>query len=315
MNSKAKTIAINGILIALMVVMTCTMLVTGGMAILPLLVLVVGSVLMGKWTALILSFVFGLISFISSFIFPTPTAPIFQNPLVSILPRILIGLIGCGVFNLSEFVFKKINLKAKKQVNEYLSKCVSTILSAIFVVLFNTLLVVTMICLIYLNKELSSGFFVSTEFVLGLIGLNFVVEIIVVPIISAPIVFAVDKFLKKNKKEVLTEEDMEVLNIGEDSIDNIAMNVEDGAYNIDIDTSEAKDNITTISDNNTKDNIATNTDNNAEIVIKDNLESITEDNAEVVIIDNLAGENLDSSVNSDLKNTVDGQENINSNVE
>ena len=137
-NNKSRTIAVNGILIALMLVMTITMLVTGGMAFLPLTVLVVGMVVTGKWTAVILGFTFGLVSLVSAFIFPSPTAPFFQNPLVSLLPRILSAILAFCIFKLSRFTISKINKKLKKPINEYVAKSISTALGAIFVVFFNT---------------------------------------------------------------------------------------------------------------------------------------------------------------------------------
>ena len=211
-NNKSRTIAVNGILIALMLVMTITMLVTGGMAFLPLTVLVVGMVVTGKWTAVILGFTFGLVSLVSAFIFPSPTAPFFQNPLVSLLPRILSAILAFCIFKLSQFTISKINKKLKKPINEYVAKLISTALGAIFVVFFNTLFVLTMIWLLYNGKTLGSVF-VNKEFVMGLITINFVVEIIVTPILSMPVAFAVDKFLKRNRKQVVTDKDLEGIDI------------------------------------------------------------------------------------------------------
>ena len=55
--------------------------------------------------------------------------------------------------------------------------------------------------------------FVNKEFVMGLITINFVVEIIVTPILSMPVAFAVDKFLKRNRKQVVTDKDLEGIDI------------------------------------------------------------------------------------------------------
>ena len=202
-NNKSRTIAVNGILIALMLVLTTTMLFAGGMAFLPLTVLVVGMVIMGKWTAIILAFTFGLVSFISAFIFPSPTAMFFQNPLVSLLPRILSAIIAFCVFKLSQIIISKIDKKLKKPLNKYVSKSISIALGAIFVVFLNTLLVLSMIWILY-NGAVDD----IKKVIMGLITINFVVEIIVTPIISIPIVFAVEKFLKRNRKQVITDKDI-----------------------------------------------------------------------------------------------------------
>ena len=206
-NNKSRTIAVNGILIALMLVLTTTMLFAGGMAFLPLTVLVVGMVIMGKWTAIILAFTFGLVSFISAFIFPSPTAMFFQNPLVSLLPRILSAIIAFCVFKLSQIIISKIDKKLKKPLNKYVSKSISIALGAIFVVFLNTLLVLSMIWILYNGKNVN-GTEVTKAFVMGLITINFTIEIIVTPILSVPIAFAADKFLTRNKKQVVTNEDL-----------------------------------------------------------------------------------------------------------
>lgn len=225
-NGKSRMIAINGILIALMIVMTITMFFTGGMAFLPLTVLVVGMVIMGKWTALILGFTFGLLSLISAFIFPSPTAPLFQNPLVSLLPRIVSALCAYGVYCLSDLAIKKLDAKRKKPLNEYVKKSISTALGAIFVVFFNTLFVLSMIWILYNGKTLGSVF-INKAFVMGLITINFLVEIIVTPILSMPVAIAVEKFLKKNKKQVLTNEDIRLL---DSEAENAEILIEDNVF-------------------------------------------------------------------------------------
>lgn len=207
MTNKSRAIAINGILIALMLVMCVTMLFTGGIALLPLTVLVVGMVVIGKWTGFILGLTFGLVSFITAFIFPSPTAPFFQNPLVSLLPRLLSVAIAYGVYWLSNLLLKKVDKKLKKPMNSYLKKGISTALGAIFVVFLNTLLVLSMIWILYNGKNVN-GTEVTKAFVMGLITINFTIEIIVTPLLSVPIAFAVDKFLTRNKKQVVTNEDL-----------------------------------------------------------------------------------------------------------
>lgn len=207
MTNKSRAIAINGILIALMLVMCVTMLFTGGIALLPLTVLVVGMVVIGKWTGFILGLTFGLVSLITAFIFPSPTAPFFQNPLVSLLPRLLSVAIAYGVYLLSNLLLNKVDKKLKKAMNSYLKKGISTALGAIFVVFLNTLLVLSMIWILYNGKNVN-GTEVTKAFVMGLITLNFTIEIIVTPLLSVPVAFAVDKFLTRNKKQVVTNEDL-----------------------------------------------------------------------------------------------------------
>ena len=234
MNSKSRSIAINSILIALMLVMTVTMLFTGGIALLPLTVLVVGMVIMGMGTGIILGLTFGLVTLISAFIFPSPTAPFFQNPLVSLLPRILSAFFAYLIFKLSQFALNKLNNKIKKPINEYVKKSISTVLGAIFVVFFNTLFVLSMIWILY-NGKTFGEVFVNKTFIMGLVTINFVVEIIVTPILSVPVAFAVDKFLTKNKKQVVTDKDIEYLeNINYiESVDKDYKNIDINENNVD----------------------------------------------------------------------------------
>lgn len=204
---RSGAIAINGILIALMIVMSLTMFLVGGMAFLPLMVLVVGFVICGKWTALILGFTFGLISLVSAYIMPTPTAPLFQNPLVSLVPRILGAGLAYLVYAGGKYAVGRIARACGKDANKYVTIGVSTALGTIFAVLFNTLLVLLAIWLIY-NGKTAGDIFVNKEFIMGLVTINFVIEIIVTPIIAVPVVMGVDRFISRAKLQVASQDDL-----------------------------------------------------------------------------------------------------------
>jgi len=68
---------------------------------------------------------------------------------------------------------------------------------------------------------------VNKAYILSLISINFVVEIIVTPVLSVPVVFAVDKFLKRNQKQVVTDED--ILALDERANDDLTCNTLDCA--------------------------------------------------------------------------------------
>ncbi len=299
--NKSRSVALNGILIALMIAMTCTMLATGGMAFFPLIVLVVGSVIAGKWTALILGLTFGLISFASAFVFPSLNAPLFQNPLVSVLPRVLIGVVMYGVYWLSELCFKKINSKRSKPLNAYATKCTSTALGAIFGVLFNTFFVLLMILVLYYGKNVGDRI-INKEVILGFITINFAVEIIVTPLLSAPIVFAVDKFLKKNQKQVVTEADLIDYEMQQENEKNVIC-----------------DNNVSVNERDNLDNIC----NNYEIKKDNNLDSI-ENNANKSdnnfasvssVVENDKTNNLDDVSNNVESDKVNNFSSVSNNVE
>ena len=129
---------------------------------------------------------------------------------------------------------RELNNKIKKPINEYVKKSISTVLGAIFVVFFNTLFVLSMIWILY-NGKTFGEVFVNKTFIMGLVTINFVVEIIVTPILSVPVAFAVDKFLKKNKKQVVTDKDIEYLeNINYiESVDKDYKNIDINENNVD----------------------------------------------------------------------------------
>ena len=49
-------------------------------------------------TAVFATTVFGLVSFVGAYVFPTPTSVYFVQPHISILPRIVIGFVSYGVY-------------------------------------------------------------------------------------------------------------------------------------------------------------------------------------------------------------------------
>ncbi len=62
---------------------------------------IIGAVLEGPWVGLALSFLFGLFSLFWSYVAPTgPFDAYFQNPLISIVPRLFIGLVAYAVYRL-----------------------------------------------------------------------------------------------------------------------------------------------------------------------------------------------------------------------
>ncbi len=59
---------------------------------------IVGAILEGPMIGMMVGLLFGLISMVRAFLMPTPTSFIFWNPLISILPRILIGYVTYQVY-------------------------------------------------------------------------------------------------------------------------------------------------------------------------------------------------------------------------
>ena len=144
---KTKRIALLAILLALIVILSFVPLrvsaATLALTLLPVLVIaltqdfvtaVLGGLLMGV-TSLVMAFTVGA---------GTPTAPLFQNPLVSILPRIFVPVVAFGVMH----------GLGGKSVGDTL---------------------------------------ISPEFMTAMISINFVIELIVFPLLTPPVVFALRK--------------------------------------------------------------------------------------------------------------------------
>lgn len=59
---------------------------------------IVGAILEGPVVGASIGFIFGVSSLIKAFTMPTPVSFVFYNPLISILPRILIGIVSYYVY-------------------------------------------------------------------------------------------------------------------------------------------------------------------------------------------------------------------------
>ncbi|MCZ2491526.1 ECF transporter S component [Dellaglioa carnosa] len=126
--------------------------------------------------------VWGLITFIRAFVSPTsPIAPIvFTNPIVSIVPRILIGIVTAVVFY---FIYKW-----------WKNKTLAMIIASVLGSLVNTVLVLGLIYLLY-HGQAANFYKVDMgqllPYIMGLVVTNGVPEMIlagvVAPLIAAPL--------------------------------------------------------------------------------------------------------------------------------
>lgn len=194
---KTKRIALLAILLALIVILSFVPLrvsaATLALTLLPVLVIaltqdfvtaVLGGLLMGV-TSLVMAFTVGA---------GTPTAPLFQNPLVSILPRIFVPVVAFGVMHGLNALALRVSKKsapdnpAVGKGKQWLIDAVASVLA----VMTNTGLVLGMIWGIYGGKSVGDTL-ISPEFMTAMISINFVIELIVFPLLTPPIVFALRK--------------------------------------------------------------------------------------------------------------------------
>ena len=113
MNSRTKTITTLATIVALMFItnlidkMYSQWLVAINGASLAVCVLITTALISMLFDKTYLSFAggtaFGLVSFIFSFII---ISPLFQNPLISVVPRLLIGFVGYGAYKLAQIIAK-----------------------------------------------------------------------------------------------------------------------------------------------------------------------------------------------------------------
>ena len=202
---KSRTLAINAVFLGLLLAtsfMTLIPVAGVGSALLPLVVLVVASQIEGYKTSLFLGLSFGIMSLIISYINPSPLAPIFRNPLVSVLPRIFIAFLGFVIYTLTRRLISKIaEHRQGKGIDNRIITLISSALGSAFTVFFNTLFVLLMIYFLYFGKQVG-GTAISTEFIMGLISINFVIEIVGTTIVTPPIVLVVSKFVENLKMTV-----------------------------------------------------------------------------------------------------------------
>ena len=191
---KTRRVALLAVMLALVVVLSFLPLNLGAavlaLTILPVLVVALTQDIVTSAAAGLLM---GLTSCLMAYTVNagTLTAPMIQNPLVSVLPRVFVPLVVFGArTGLSSAVSA---LSRRRSLSARAEKtCLAAVdyVSAALGVVTNTALVLGMIWLVYGGKQVGNAY-VSPEFVMGMVSLNFVIEVIVFPLLSPPIAYAV----------------------------------------------------------------------------------------------------------------------------
>lgn len=209
----SRTIAINAILFALTIVLTVinsALPIPGvSIAFLMLLPVLIASQVERLSTAAFTGFVLGLSSLVCAFIFPNVMSPLFYNPLVSVLPRILIGIVSWAVFRYTNIAIDKIAGSVNKKKNKPQPKDAEPLkrkgavrfpfvsaFSAMMGVITNTGIVLAMMW-IFFNNKIVGEMVINAQFFTALLSLNFVIEIAVCAVLVPPIVYAIKIVLKQ----------------------------------------------------------------------------------------------------------------------
>ena len=154
-------------------------------------------------------------------------APIFQNPLVCMVPRILIGVVsyfvGFGLRKLLLHPKYRITNDGREIVNQKQIYAIDGVISGISTalgVVTNTLFVGLFTVLIYNGKVLGNTQ-ISLKWLLALFGVNFLIEIIAFTLIVPPIILALRQArlvpAPKMGKEIIVEDISTVIENSEDT--------------------------------------------------------------------------------------------------
>ncbi len=245
---KSKRIAILALLLALTVILSVIPIrvssATLALTLLPVLVL---SLTQDFLTGLLGGLVMGVTSLVMAFTVGagSPTAPIFQNPLVSILPRLFVPVVAFSVMKGLSALAKRIRRKrssefsaaaepvsedipaeraydgacadgspdedgagadgaqnaagadaAKKDELPRLLQALTDGVACLAGVLTNTGLVLGMMWALYGGKSVNDTL-ISPEFMTAMLSINFVIEVVLFPLITPPVIYAVRKSAKK----------------------------------------------------------------------------------------------------------------------
>lgn len=155
---------------------------------------IIGAIIEGPIVGASIGFIFGIFSIYQNITAPTPMSPFFYNPIISILPRVLIGVI-------SYYVYRILKRKLK-------NKKLSIGISAICGSLTNTIGVLGSIYLIYFkdyasilieNGTISAGSRSTvTVALLSIIGTNGMAEAALSALVAIPVIIAIFKMQKRN---------------------------------------------------------------------------------------------------------------------
>ncbi|GLB47513.1 membrane protein [Philodulcilactobacillus myokoensis] len=151
---------------------------------------IIAGIILGPVDGGIVGGVWGFLSLIKAFTAPSsPFEPlVFTNPLISILPRILVGLFAGYLFILFGHIIKKTSI--------------NMIITGLLGALLNTILVLGMIYLFYRTPEVAKAYGASNPAMIGkllliVVGTNGIPEAIlsaiVTPLIADPILHFVKR--------------------------------------------------------------------------------------------------------------------------
>ena len=217
MKISSKDIAISALFVAIVAIMTFVPF----LGMIPLVFLSVNIVLVpiivcaqstNALVGAIVSTAFGIFSCLRAYVSPQMAGITYfavQNPLVSVLPRLVIGLVAFYSYTF----FKKILCKNKNKDLEKVSEedlflrdsflqrlkgnVLPSMISAFLGTLTNTVLFLGMLVLLYNGTPLETSSAISVEWAFAIVATNFIPEAIAACLLVPPITTAIERATKK----------------------------------------------------------------------------------------------------------------------
>lgn len=189
-----KDIALISVLTGIMLIFVFVPINIGAvsMAFMALIPVIVAAQVKGLKLGVIMSVIFGVSSLIVAFTMPrTPLDPLFQNPMVSVFPRIFIGIAVYFSCKFTRYLTEKMKIKDKR-----LRDTIAFTASSIAGTVTNTVLVLSMLLAFNYGKEFS-GWVINWVLIGAILSTNFVIELILTAVICPPISLAVNAFYKR----------------------------------------------------------------------------------------------------------------------
>ncbi|MCL2822312.1 MAG: hypothetical protein FWD86_03860 [Firmicutes bacterium] len=184
-----------------------------GAAVAPitLLIVVVGSIFGGWKGAIFSGFSMGILSLIANFINPGVLSPAFQNPLISVLPRLFVGVGVRGAYLLFG--------GGKRGDDDKVTRTIAATMAGIAAPIVNTGLVfLSMMAFFGLGFDFGGAHGSLQNWLMFLLATNFPIELGVVAV-SAPLVcsalFVAFKSLGAKKSGTENKDESEELSVGE----------------------------------------------------------------------------------------------------
>lgn len=148
---------------------------------------IIGAVVLGLKNGAILGGVLGISSLLRAWLMPlTLLDPLFVNPLISVLPRIFIGVAAALVFSL----FRKL-IKGSASVP------VSAGIAAVAGTLTNTVLVLGLLVLVYPEAMGTEASQIFSVIIGSILAVNGIVEILSAVLLTIPVSMALFKLQKR----------------------------------------------------------------------------------------------------------------------